>query len=136
MSESPVARGGCLCGGVRFEVHGPLASHHLLPLHHVPPLGRSFRRRHRLRARALAPAVRAVTALVSIFRDRSAGFLRHLRLGSFWEPAHGGHTSIWAGTLDTPTGLKPSMHIFVAEKGDYYEITDGLPQWPEDSPPD
>jgi hypothetical protein len=28
------------------------------------------------------------------------------------------------------------MHIFVAEKGDYYEITDGLPQWPGDSPPD
>jgi hypothetical protein len=57
----------------------------------------------------------------------------------FWEPADGGHISIWAGTLDTPTGLTPSMHIFVAEKGDYYEITDGLPQWPgwaEGSPED
>ncbi len=28
------------------------------------------------------------------------------------------------------------MHIFVAEKGDYYEIADGLPQWPGDSAPD
>jgi hypothetical protein len=54
----------------------------------------------------------------------------------FWEPVHGGHISIWAGTLDTPTTLRPSMHIFVAEKGDYYEIEDGLPQWPEDSLPD
>ncbi|MGH8319046.1 MAG: hypothetical protein ACREUL_13890 [Steroidobacteraceae bacterium] len=46
------------------------------------------------------------------------------------EPARAGHMSIWAGTLDAPTGLRPAMDIFVAEKGDYYEITDGLPQWP------
>jgi hypothetical protein len=27
------------------------------------------------------------------------------------------------------------MHIFVGDKGDYYEIADGLPQWPGDAPP-
>jgi hypothetical protein len=32
------------------------------------------------------------------------------------------------GSLDTPTGTKLALHIFVAEKGDYYEISDGLPQ--------
>jgi len=30
--------------------------------------------------------------------------------------------------LDLPTGLGVSKHIFVKDKGDYYEITDGLPQ--------
>jgi hypothetical protein len=54
----------------------------------------------------------------------------------FWEPGHGSHISIWAGTLDAPTGLKAAEHIFVAEKGDYYEITDGLPQRPVDRPAD
>jgi hypothetical protein len=54
----------------------------------------------------------------------------------FWEPAHGGHISVWAGTLEQPTGLTAAGHIFVADKGDYYEITDGLPQWPGDSPPE
>ena len=32
------------------------------------------------------------------------------------------------GALDTPTGTRLALHIFVAEKGDYYDITDGLPQ--------
>ena len=32
------------------------------------------------------------------------------------------------GAFDAPTGTKLALHIFVAEKGDYYEITDGLPQ--------
>jgi hypothetical protein len=33
-----------------------------------------------------------------------------------------------AGTLETPTHRKVSKHIFVSEKGDYYDIDDGLPQ--------
>lgn len=35
---------------------------------------------------------------------------------------------IGAGCLETPTGLEIEKHIFVADKGDYYEITDGKPQ--------
>lgn len=32
------------------------------------------------------------------------------------------------GAFDDPTNSHIEIHIFVAEKGDYYEITDGLPQ--------
>jgi hypothetical protein len=32
------------------------------------------------------------------------------------------------GAFDTPTNTKLKQHIFVADKGDYYEINDGLPQ--------
>ena len=32
------------------------------------------------------------------------------------------------GAFEKPTETKLALHIFVAEKGDYYEITDGLPQ--------
>lgn len=32
------------------------------------------------------------------------------------------------GAFDGPTGTTLAKHIFVAEKGDYYEIGDGLPQ--------
>ena len=35
------------------------------------------------------------------------------------------------GCLDRPTGLREQLHIFTAHKGDYYDIADGLPQWPE-----
>ncbi len=39
---------------------------------------------------------------------------------------------IAAGTLDAPTGIHSKAHIFVASKGDYYELPDdGLERHPE-----
>jgi hypothetical protein len=35
---------------------------------------------------------------------------------------------ITLGTVDGPTDTKLKIHIYVANKGDYYEIADGLPQ--------
>lgn len=32
------------------------------------------------------------------------------------------------GVIDGPTGLELQKHIFVADKGDYYTIADGVPQ--------
>ena len=32
------------------------------------------------------------------------------------------------GAFDGPTRTRLSLHIFVAEKGDYYDLADGLPQ--------
>ena len=38
------------------------------------------------------------------------------------------------GCIDGATGVRMAEHIFFANKGDYYEIADGLPQAPaEDS---
>ena len=34
--------------------------------------------------------------------------------------------SICAGTLDAPTGIHEKAHIYVASKGDYYEISGDL----------
>jgi hypothetical protein len=44
----------------------------------------------------------------------------------------GGWLSIMAGTVDPPTRLRLKQHIFVADKSDYYDITDGVPQEPGD----
>nr|WP_234818668.1 hypothetical protein [Sinorhizobium fredii] len=48
----------------------------------------------------------------------------------FWKPTIEGYefTAVAMGLFDGPTGLHLSKHTFVGEKGDYYEITDGLPQ--------
>jgi hypothetical protein len=32
------------------------------------------------------------------------------------------------GAFDGPTGVRLAKHTFVEEKGDYYDICDGLPQ--------
>jgi hypothetical protein len=56
------------------------------------------------------------------------GFCRTCGAHLFWEPQNSDRVSIFMGCLDEPTGIRLRDHIFVGEKGDYYEITDGLPQ--------
>ena len=46
----------------------------------------------------------------------------------FWDPIHKDVIAVAMGAFDAPTGTKLAMHIFVADKGDYYDIADGLPQ--------
>ena len=45
----------------------------------------------------------------------------------FWDGLSD-NLSIFAGCFDGVTGVTISGHIFCADKGDYYEITDGLAQ--------
>jgi hypothetical protein len=60
------------------------------------------------------------------------GFCKECGSALFWHadrhPDHAHRIAVAAGSLDAPTGLHLSEHIFVADKGDYYEIADGLPQ--------
>ena len=56
------------------------------------------------------------------------GFCGDCGSSLFWEPLHRDWTSVALGAFDGPTRLQLARHIFVAEKGDYYSITDGLPQ--------
>lgn len=40
----------------------------------------------------------------------------------FWQEEGSTEISIFMGCLDAPTGLNISKHIFLEEKGDYYEV--------------
>ena len=46
----------------------------------------------------------------------------------FWKSDNDPDTGIALGALDGQTGLKLERHIFTADKGDYYEITNTIPQ--------
>ncbi len=46
----------------------------------------------------------------------------------FWRSEGSGLMSVFAGTLDVPTGLTLAAHIYVAAKSDYYTVADGQPQ--------
>jgi len=52
------------------------------------------------------------------------------RCGSFlfWKAHDEDTTSFALGAVDGATGLKIAKHIFVASKGDYYDIADVVPQ--------
>ena len=46
----------------------------------------------------------------------------------FWKHNDEDKMSFSLGLIDGPTSLRLQRHIFVADKGDYYDIADGLPQ--------
>ncbi|MFZ5617248.1 MAG: GFA family protein [Pseudomonadota bacterium] len=60
------------------------------------------------------------------------GFCSECGSALFWHahrhPDHAHRIAIALGALDEPTGVRVTEHIFVADKGDYYDIADGLPQ--------
>jgi len=62
--------------------------------------------------------------------DAKRGFCKFCGSVLFWKRNNSDTTAVMAGSLETPTGLDTISHIFTEFKGDYYEITDGLPQYP------
>jgi hypothetical protein len=46
----------------------------------------------------------------------------------FWDPIQSEKIAIAMGAFDQPTNTHLAHHIYVADKGDYYEIGDDLPQ--------
>ena len=46
----------------------------------------------------------------------------------FWKGHAEDDTGVALSALDGPTGLKLERHIFTADKGDYYDITDQVRQ--------
>ena len=122
--------GSCLCGAVRFEVagelHAPDACHCTQCRKHS---GHYFVSTDIPRSAITVHGEEHVTWYQSSEHIRR-GFCSRCGASLFWDPTHRDWTSIAMGAFDAPTGTHIKMHIFVAEKGDYYEITDGLPQNP------
>ena len=122
----PRATGGCLCGAVRYEIHGPLRD--VVNCH----CGQC--RRTHGNVAAYTSAARADLVLtedrgLKWYRSSKAarrGFCGDCGASLFWEPAGEARIAIAAGGIDAPSGLTTLRHIFVAHKGDYYEIADGL----------
>ncbi|KZL22053.1 Glutathione-dependent formaldehyde-activating enzyme [Pseudovibrio axinellae] len=52
------------------------------------------------------------------------GFCKFCGSSLFYQMNDGDYVAIAAGCINEPTNLKISKHIFVKDKGDYYEITD------------
>lgn len=124
-----ITEGGCLCGAVRYQVKGPLRDVVNCHCSMCQRLHGNF-----------GPHSKARKANITITRSDGLawyktsdvarrGFCRECGSGLFWEPFDQDATGIIAGTLDGPTTLKTMGHIFVAEKPDFYEIADDLPQF-------
>lgn len=129
-SSATTSRGRCLCGEVQYEVRGPLRS---VVYCHCTMCRRLSG--HFVAATACAREDLHLTVADGLRWYPSSPAARRGFCGScgsnlFWEPLSEARIAIMAGTLDGPTGLTATGHIFVVDAGDYYHINDGLPQSP------
>jgi hypothetical protein len=142
-----VLHGSCLCGGVKFEITGPL----LRPLHcHCSRCRKQHGAAFRSRVRVSAADFKWVQGedLVSYY-ESSPGFRRGFcrvcgspvvnRPGPTYKPALANpaiasELGVPLGILDDDPGIRAECHVFVANKAPWFEITDALPQYP-DYPP-
>ncbi|QND53398.1 GFA family protein [Phyllobacterium sp. 628] len=57
------------------------------------------------------------------------GFCKNCGSVMFWKHHDLDYISVMAGSFDQPSGLRGETHIFVGDKGDYYDIKDELPKY-------
>ncbi len=124
-------KGSCLCGSVKFEVNGDLGSNdachctqcrkwsgHYSATADVPRSGLTIDGSENICWYHSSEKVRR-------------GFCSVCGASLFFDPIDQSKhdwIGVSLGAFDTPTNTKLAEHIFVAKKGDYYEIIDGLPQ--------
>jgi hypothetical protein len=122
-----VITGGCVCGGVRYEVHGQLRD--VVTCHCVQCRRTSG---HFVAATACRRSAfklvndRTLKWYVAV-RGFRRGFCGECGSSLFFEEDDAERVSIAAGSLDAPQGLKIAAQIFVSEAGDYYPIDTGVP---------
>ncbi len=129
-------QGSCLCGGVRYQINGPLTG----ALNcHCAMCRKAHGAAFRSRARVLA---------------RDFGFLQGEALVKFYESSPGTHRGFCGvcgspifskfdddksgyglplGGLDSDPGVKPELHVYVSNKAPWHDIADRLPKYDEDA---
>lgn len=121
-------KGSCLCGAVTFEIEGDLAApdacHCSKCRKHS---GHYFASTDVARERLAIKGAENITWFQSSEKVRR-GFCATCGSSLFWDPPHRDWIAVAMGAFDGTTRTRLNKHIFVADKGDYYDIGDGLPQ--------
>lgn len=139
MSTTPtndvLVKGSCLCGQVSFELTERLRQVVYCHCQQCRKTSGHFVAATAVGAEHLVMKNDAGLAWYRSSDDAERGFCKECGSSLFWRPKEGDYVSVWAGSLESPTGITGSKHIFVADAGDYYDLPDDLPkhdQWCED----
>lgn len=121
-------KGSCQCGAVSFEVEGALPAPDACHCTNCrKQSGHYFVSTDVPRSAVTIHGEDKVTWFRSSEKVRR-GFCSVCGCSLFWDPVYKDWIGLAMGAFDKPTNTKLAIHIFVADKGDYYEIKDGLPQ--------
>jgi hypothetical protein len=122
--------GSCLCGAVRFKVEGELKAPDACHCSQCRKQSGHFWASTNVPASAITiegeDSVRWYQASEKVRR----GFCSTCGSFLFWDPLEHDVIAVGMGAFDKPTGTVLHVHIFVDDKGDYYDIADGLEQRP------
>jgi hypothetical protein len=130
---APPVGGGCLCGGVRYEVEGPFlrASHcHCSRCRRHSGTafctqGRVWKEQFRLlRGEGLIRVYRPEGGAAKAFCVQCGSSL----FGGDWPG--GDQVSIRLGTVDGDPGIAPQFHTFTESRAPWDRIDDDLPRYP------
>ncbi len=126
--------GACLCGAVRFTAAGPLRG---VVYCHCSQCRRQTG--HFYAATNVADERLAIdgddkVTWYAASEDARRGFCSACGSALFWKHNKSDEISVMAGAFEQPSSLQGEAHIFVIDKGDYYDIADGLPQYERSTP--
>jgi hypothetical protein len=128
--------GGCLCGGVRYEVGEPLVS---ATYCHCTRCQRRTGSAAAASARIAPGSLRILSGeeLVKAYDPGDGGFLKEFCSncgGALWSrsPRDPEVVAVRLGTFDSDPGIRPQQRQFVAYAAPWEPIPDdGLPRFPE-----
>ena len=132
MTQNHIKTGGCLCGAITYRISGdlrPVVACHCRQCRKTSG--------HHVAATSARRDDIEISGDVTWYRSSPTarrGFCATCGSSLFWNADASDRLSISAGTIDSPTGLSLIGHIYCADKGDYYDIPDDLPQAPERDP--
>lgn len=120
-------RAACLCGQAAFSLPGPAGNITACHCHQCRKLSGHYSASFDAEEAALHWQSRSTLAEYVTPGGGRRGFCKACGSSLYFRSAKG-EFSVEAGAIDGATGGRLTEHIFVASKGDYYRIDDGLPQ--------
>lgn len=116
-------RGSCLCGRVTYSLHGPLRA--VIACHCIQCRKTSG---HYVAATQVdAQNADIEGEALTWFRSSDTaerGFCSVCGSNLFWRRIGNENISVWAGTIDGPSGLRMEGQLHADSAGDYYDLPD------------
>ena len=128
-------KGGCLCGQVKFEIHGELRDVVNCHCSKCRKFHGNYGAYTSVEVESLTITEQKSLKWYESATDETAhvrrGFCSECGSSLFWHPKDRPTIAIAAGSLDSPVDIKTRGHIWCSQLPGFYKIEDDLPRFDE-----